>query len=69
MDAQGVIRSLFGVPRALVGVVVAVLATHGTPIYAARAPVVTQAEESHFDGQVAPTGWPAIEQHYGVTRD
>ena len=29
----------------------------GTPIYAARAGLVTQVEESHFDGQVAATGF------------
>jgi murein DD-endopeptidase MepM/ murein hydrolase activator NlpD len=29
----------------------------GTPIYAARAGIVTQVEESHFDGQVAATGF------------
>ena len=29
----------------------------GTPIHAARAGVVTQVEESHFDGQVAATGF------------
>jgi len=29
----------------------------GTPVHAARAGLVTQAEESHFDGQVAATGF------------
>jgi len=29
----------------------------GTPIYAARGGIVTQVEESHFDGQVAATGF------------
>ena len=29
----------------------------GTPVYAARAGLVTQVEESHFDGQVAATGF------------
>jgi hypothetical protein len=29
----------------------------GTPVYAARGGIVTQVEESHFDGQVAATGF------------
>jgi len=32
----------------------------GTPIYAARAGLVTQAIESHFDGQVAETGFDNV---------
>ena len=35
----------------------------GTPIYAARRGIVTQIEESHFDGQVAATGLDKFDRH------
>ena len=41
----------------------------GTPIYAARGGIVTQVEESHFDGQVAATGFDnliVIQHDHGV---
>jgi hypothetical protein len=45
MDAQGVIRSLFGVPRALVGVVVAV---------AFRAPRLATGASTRSSGPLLP---------------